>query len=41
MIPQPFFSQLMVVGLLWLWVMLSDAGPRPGPPSARHRAQPL
>src|SRR5712691_8579332 len=40
MIPPLFFSQLAILGLLWLWVMLHLAGPSRGPVSSRWPVEP-
>ncbi len=41
MIPHPFFYQLVVLGLLWLFVMLHDAWPSPCVASPHQPAKPL
>jgi hypothetical protein len=41
MIPHLFFSQLVVLGLLWLFVMLSMAWPSPGVVKQQRPATPM
>ena len=41
MIPHLFFSQLVVLGLLWLLVMRSMAWPSPGVVSQQRPATPM
>ncbi len=40
MVPHLFSSPLIVLGLLWLFVMLSLAWPSPSGPQAQRRATP-